>query len=205
MKEISLSNHPVKKIVIEFIRSVVVDSLYLPSSTRLPQTIDLILDSYPQYTSLIQQTQYQTEVLSILMEHIQAADILTREQMRTPIMQGGSSNNIINNVCYLSARIVDKLWQGMIIVLIFYTIIKKIFNCNIINYIKGTLTKNPHEVFDFLIILINQAKKRSSAVNIEGLHHCLNRTILFLLSRSTNYISDQTSVLEALHKLTIHR
>lgn len=40
---------------------------------------------------------------------------------------------------------------------------------------------------------------------LEGLYHCLNRTVLFLLSRPTNSISQQTSVLEALHKLTTHR
>lgn len=40
---------------------------------------------------------------------------------------------------------------------------------------------------------------------MEGLHHCLNRTILFLLSRATDSIADQMAVLEALHKLTTHR
>lgn len=40
---------------------------------------------------------------------------------------------------------------------------------------------------------------------MESLHHCLNRTILFLLSRATDSIADQMAVLEALHKLTTHR
>ena len=38
-----------------------------------------------------------------------------------------------------------------------------------------------------------------------GLYHCLNRTTLFLLSRSTDSIADQMAVMEALHKLTNHR
>jgi hypothetical protein len=38
-----------------------------------------------------------------------------------------------------------------------------------------------------------------------GLYHSLNRTTLFLLSRSTDNIADQMAVLEALHKLTNHR
>lgn len=69
----------------------------------------------------------------------------------------------------------------------------------------GALTKDPHEVFDFIVKLIGQAKRRPGAVSMEGLHHCLNRTILFLLSRATDSIADQMAVLEALHKLTTHR
>ena len=52
---------------------------------------------------------------------------------------------------------------------------------------------------------MGQAKRRTASVNMEGLHHCLNRAILFLLSRSTDSVADQMSVLEALHKLTTHR
>lgn len=72
-------------------------------------------------------------------------------------------------------------------------------------YYIGALTKDPHEVFDFIVKLIGQAKRRSGVVSMEGLHHCLNRTILFLLSRPTDSIADQMAVLEALHKLTTHR
>lgn len=60
-------------------------------------------------------------------------------------------------------------------------------------------------MFDFIVKLIGQAKRRPGAVSMEGLHHCLNRTILFLLSRTTDSIADQMAVLEALHKLTTHR
>jgi len=69
----------------------------------------------------------------------------------------------------------------------------------------GNLAKDPHEVFDFVVKLISQAKRRSGAVSLEGLYRCLNRTILFLLSRSTESVAQQMAVLEALHKLTTHR
>lgn len=72
-------------------------------------------------------------------------------------------------------------------------------------FYQGSLIKDPHEVFDFIVKLIGQAKRRQGAVSMEGLHHCLNRTILFLLSRSTDSITDQMAVLEALHKLTNNR
>lgn len=69
----------------------------------------------------------------------------------------------------------------------------------------GTFAKDAHEVFEFVVKLILQAKRRPSSVSLEGLYHCLNRTILFLLSRETENIADQMAVLEALHKLTTHR
>ncbi|XP_058804217.1 WD repeat and FYVE domain-containing protein 3 isoform X1 [Phymastichus coffea] len=179
-KDLGLTNHAVRKFVMDFLRVIVVDSLSLPVSTKSPAAIDLILDAWPEHASTNQQTQYQTEILSILMDHLLVADILIGEQAALPVVPGGSPNNITNNVCYLTARIVDKLWQG-------------------------SLIKDPHEVFDFIVKLIGQAKRRPGSVSMEGLHHCLNRNILFLLSRSTDSIADQMAVLEALHKLTTHR
>jgi hypothetical protein len=99
----------------DFLRVIVVDSLSLPVSTKLPPAIDLVLDAWPEYASTSQQTHYQTEILSILMEHLLAADVLIGEQAALPVVPGGSANNITNNVCYVTARIVDKLWQGKIL------------------------------------------------------------------------------------------
>ncbi|XP_029662380.1 WD repeat and FYVE domain-containing protein 3 isoform X2 [Formica exsecta] len=178
-KDVGLTNHPAKKFVMDFFKVIVVDSLSLPVTAKSP-AIDLVLEAWPEHASTGQQMRYQTEVLSILMEHLLAADVLIGEQAALPVVPGGSANNITNNVCYVAARIVDKLWQG-------------------------ALTKDPHEVFDFIVKLIGQAKRRPGAVSMEGLHHCLNRTILFLLSRATDSIADQMAVLEALHKLTTHR
>ncbi|CAK9831938.1 WD repeat and FYVE domain-containing protein 3 [Anthophora retusa] len=179
-RDVGLINHPAKKFVMDFLRVIVVDSLSLPVSAKSPPAIDLVLEAWPEHASTGQQTRYQTEILSILMEHLLAADVLIGEQAALPVVPGGSVNNITSNVCYVAARIVDKLWQG-------------------------ALTKDPHEVFGFIVKLIGQAKRRPGVVSMEGLHHCLNRTILFLLSRATDSIADQMAVLEALHKLTTHR
>lgn len=180
-KDQGLSNHPARKFVMDFLRVIVVDSLSLPVSGKGPPAIDLVLDASPDNASISQQTKYQTEVLGTLMEHLLAADVLIGEQAALPVVPGGGQQNIATNVCYLAARIVDKLWQG-------------------------TFAKNPHEVFDFIIKLISQAKRRPAAsFSLEGLYHCLNRTTLFLLSRSTDNIADQVPVLDALHKLATHR
>lgn len=111
-KEIGLTSHPVRKFVMDFLRVIVVDSVSLPVSSKSPPAIDLVLDAWPEHASTNQQTQYQTEILSILMDHLLAADVLIGEQAALPVVPGGSANNITSNVCYLTARIVDKLWQG---------------------------------------------------------------------------------------------
>ncbi|XP_050346639.1 WD repeat and FYVE domain-containing protein 3 isoform X1 [Nymphalis io] len=192
----ALTQHAARQVVMDFLRVIVLDSLPLgvsakaaPSASSDPvapsmfctpcspcsapprsffySVIDLVLDASPANSTSQQQIEYQTEVLTTIMENLLNTELF------------GSESNI-SNVCYLAARLVDKLWQGQ-------------------------LSRDPHEVFDFLVKLLTQAKKKSSVISLEGLHHCLNRTILFLLSRSTDSIADQMSVLEALHKLTTNR
>ncbi|KAG8229679.1 hypothetical protein J437_LFUL010268 [Ladona fulva] len=182
-KDIGLTNHPAKKFVMDFLRVIVVDSLSLPTSGKGPPAIDLVLDASPENSSGPQQAKFQTDVLGALMEHLLAADVLIGEQAALPVVPGGNLQHIAPNVFYLAGRIVDKLWQG-------------------------TFSKDPHEVFDFVVKLISQAKRRPATMatfSLEGIYHCLNRTILFLLSRPTHSIAEQMSVLEALHKLTNHR
>ncbi|CAG4982102.1 unnamed protein product [Parnassius apollo] len=163
----ALTTHPVRAGVMDFLKVIVLDSLSLTVTGKTSPVIDLVLDASPPNSTSDQQIEYQTEVLTTLMENLLNTELF------------GSECNI-SNVCYLAARLVDKLWQGQ-------------------------LSRDPHEVFDFIVKLVTQAKKKSSVISLEGLHHCLNRTILYLLSRSTDSIADQMSVLEALHKLTTNR
>ncbi|XP_076043582.1 WD repeat and FYVE domain containing 3 bchs isoform X2 [Oratosquilla oratoria] len=176
----SLSNHPAKKQVMDFLRHLVVDSLSLPPASKSPHTIDLLLEATPENSSVAQVCEFQTQLLGALMDHLLDADILIGEGAALPIVPGGSNANIAPNVFYLASRIVDKLWAG-------------VFN------------KDPHEVFDFIIKLISQSKRRASGINLESIYHCLNRTILYLLSRPADSIAAQRAILEGMHKLTTHR
>ena len=74
----------------------------------------ILSQASPDSASSAQHTRYQTEVLSLLMEHLLAADVLVGDQAALPIVFGGAANNVAPNVCYLAARVVDKLWQGEI-------------------------------------------------------------------------------------------
>ena len=53
--------------------------------------------------------------------------------------------------------------------------------------------------------LAPQAKRSGCGISLESIYHCLNRTVLYLLSRPVDSIVAQKAVLEALHKLTTHR
>ncbi|XP_036321880.1 WD repeat and FYVE domain-containing protein 3 isoform X2 [Rhagoletis pomonella] len=177
-----LTQHPVRKCIIDFLRVIVVDSLSLNMHGKTTPVIDLVLDASPEAAEVALQVEYQTEIITALMEHLLAADVLVGEQAAlsiVPLLQS-HTQHIAPNVFYFTARVVDKMWQGC-------------------------LTRNPHDIFDFVIKLIAQAKRRSSSLTIEQLHHSLNRTILFLLSRPTESIAEQMSVLEALHNIITHR
>lgn len=65
------------------------------------QVIDLVLDASPPHSTSQQQIEYQTEVLTTVMENLLGTELF------------GSESNI-SNVCYLAARLVDKLWQGQL-------------------------------------------------------------------------------------------
>lgn len=182
-KEGQLSGHPVQKFVIDFLRVIIVDSLSLSTAGKAAPVIDLVLDGgAPEFSTTAQQVTFQTEIITALIDHLIAADVLVGEQAALPIVPLLQSHvhHIAPNVFYVTARIVDKLWQGQ-------------------------LDKDPHEIFDFVVKLIGQSKRRSNAASLEQLHHSLNRTILYLLSRPLDTVTQQMSVLETLHKLTTNR
>ncbi|KAK2725772.1 hypothetical protein QYM36_000305, partial [Artemia franciscana] len=177
-----LSSHPAKKFVMDFLKNLVVDSLSLAQQTKVTPVIDLLLEGLPEGSSHIQQCKFFTEILSLMMDHLIAADILIGEQAALPVVIGGNIHHIASNVIYFTGRLVDKLWLGY-------------------------LQKDPHEVFDFIVKLISQSRRRSSSstLSLDHLYRCLNRTILFLLSRQMDCTLEQNSMLDALHKLAHNR
>ena len=104
------------------------------------------------------------------MDHLLAADILIGDGAALPLIPGGSAQYIGPNVFYLASRLVDKMWQRILV------------------------RKDPDEVLTFVLRLIAQAKRRSSdcgSLNLEGIYRSLNRTLLFMLSGSINNYSSK--------------
>ena len=200
-QDANLTVHRAKKTLMDFLRTIVVDSLSLPVTSTVPGSkpvpvIDIILDACPESATYTQQCQFQTELLSVVLDYLTAAGTIIGENGVLPVVShnGGSVQHVAPNVFYLAGRMVDKLWLGV-------------------------LSKDPHSVFDFIVQLVVQTKKKGgstsgsgSAVNstlgaqsLDNLYRCLNRCTLYLLSRPVESIAQQTSVLETLHKLTTHR
>ena len=178
----SLTNHPAKRNVMQFMRDLIVDSLPLQVTQKSPPVIDLLLDAQPENTTHAQQCTFQTELLGHVMDRLLAADILIGDQAALPTVPGGNMQYIAPNVFYLASRLVDKMWQGI-------------------------FKKEPEEVFQFILKLISQTKKRSDggSFNLESIYRCLNRTILYMLSRPHSTVASQMSVLEVLHKIVDNR
>ncbi|XP_055601256.1 WD repeat and FYVE domain-containing protein 3 [Uranotaenia lowii] len=177
-----ISEHPVRKFVIDFLRVIAVDSFSLACNGKTTPVIDCILDVQIDRGTFETKCTFLTEVITTLMDHLLAADILVGEQAALPIVPLLQSHvqNIAPNVFYLTARIVDKLWQD-------------------------SLYKDPQEIFEFIIKLISQAKRRSVTLSLDQLYHSLNRCILYQLSRTTVTVPDQMMIMETLHKLTTNR
>ena len=163
-------------------RVLIVDGLSLLSSQKSPPVIDMLIDAQPENSTPAQQCQFQTELLGVVMDHLLAADILIGDQAALPVVPGGNAQYIAPNVFYLASRLVDKLWQGVI-------------------------QKPADEVFQFILKLIAQAKRRSgmASLTLEGIYKSLNRTILYMLSRPHLNVAEQMGVLEVLHKIVDNR
>ena len=69
----------------------------------------------------------------------------------------------------------------------------------------GSYNKDAKEIFEFVKELLAQGKRRTSALNLDTLYNCLNRTILFELSGKTDSVPRRTAVLDSLHRLTNSR
>ena len=173
--------HPARRNVIHFMKTLIVDALSLPVSNKTPPTLDLLLDAQPDQTTQRQQCRFQTDLLAVIMDHLLAADILIGDGAALPIVPGGSQHYVAPNVFYLASRLVDKMWQGII-------------------------DKDPDDVFTFVLKLISQAKRRGEgSLNLEGIYRCLNRTVLYMLSRPHSSVANQMTVLDVLHKIVTER
>ncbi|XP_035766605.1 WD repeat and FYVE domain-containing protein 3 [Neolamprologus brichardi] len=176
----SLTNHPAKKYVFDFMRVLIMDNLCMTPASKQTPIIDMLLEASPERSTRTQQKEFQSNILDSVMEHLLAADVLLGEDASLPLSSGGSYQILVNNVFYFTQRVVDKLWQGM-------------FN------------KDSKLVVDFIVQLIGQSKRRSQGLSLDTIYHCLNRTVLYQLCRPHKTVAQQVALLDALRVLTVNR
>uniref|UniRef100_A0A8C9S430 WD repeat and FYVE domain containing 3 n=1 Tax=Scleropages formosus TaxID=113540 RepID=A0A8C9S430_SCLFO len=175
-----LTNHPAKKYVFDFMRVLIMENLCLTPASKQTPIVDLLLEASPERSTRTQQKEFQSYILDSVMEHLLAADVLLGEDASLPITSGGNYQVLVNNIFYFTQRVVDKLWQGM-------------FN------------KDSKLVVEFIVQLIGQSKRRSQGFSLDSIYHCLNRTILYQLSRPHKTVPQQVALLDALRVLTVNR
>ncbi|KAL0979906.1 hypothetical protein UPYG_G00191390 [Umbra pygmaea] len=175
-----LTNHPAKKYVFDFMRVLIMDNLCLTPASKQTPTVDLLLEASPERSTRTQQKEFQSYILDSVMEHLLAAEVLLGEDASLPLATGGSYQVLVNNVFYFTQRAVDKLWQGM-------------FN------------KESKMVVEFIVQLIGQSKRRSQGLSLDSIYHCLNRTVLYQLSRPHKTVPQQVALLDSLRVLTVNR
>ncbi|XP_014865507.1 PREDICTED: WD repeat and FYVE domain-containing protein 3, partial [Poecilia mexicana] len=176
----SLTNHPAKKYVFDFMRVLIMDNMCMIPASKQTPIIDMLLEASPDRSTRTQQKEFQSSILDGVMEHLLAADVLLGEDASLPLSTGGSYQILVNNVFYFTQRVVDKLWQGM-------------FN------------KDSKLVVDFIVQLIGQSKRRSQGLSLDTIYHCLNRTVLYQLCRPHKTVAQQVALLDALRVLTVNR
>ncbi|CAG7725994.1 unnamed protein product [Allacma fusca] len=158
---INLMNHPAKKIILDFLRMIIID--WMSNSNALQKNTSLVVDTVLEAGSsddigLI--TQFHTNLLGTLLDHLIAFDL---DRMTSYLQAVGQ----------FLCRLVDKLWIE-------------------------SFNRDPMVVFDFILVLVNHCRnKRTPPQTTDMIYNCLNRTVLFILSRRTN----KWEKVEALKKL----
>ncbi|KAF5399855.1 hypothetical protein PHET_07156, partial [Paragonimus heterotremus] len=174
---------PVLSLVLEFVKTIVTDSLMLPPSVHQPvHVIDMLLEALSDQCGSKKQDELQTNVLCELLEHFVATDLLVDKTVCVP--PGGDRQYISIHLVYFCSRIVDKLWQGCF---------------------TGEVTK----LVSFLIHLIEIWPDRSSSsiseyhlrFNLSSIYRSLNRAVLYQLSRPILTRYDQQQALELFAKV----
>jgi hypothetical protein len=191
----SLSSHPARKLVMDFLRDLIYDNLIADSASVMSSVnklmgtvqnslIDTILNTcLPQIdsggaSSSKRNQEFITELFKTIIDYLQASDFFSSENP--------SSSNSINfnsstlpNLFNLIERLVDKLWDG-------------------------AYKRDAKEVFDMCVRFIQNLKRKfSNNLNlIEPMQSSLNRVLLYQLSRSCLSLSEQIEMLDVLHKIT---
>ncbi|XP_053674040.1 WD repeat and FYVE domain-containing protein 3 [Anopheles nili] len=172
-------------VVMDFLQTLVIDSLSLANPGKTPPVIDMVLEFFITGANISdeQRKHFLTDLISLLMDSLATINIMVEGTIpaisHSQLTRSGKQH-VAANVFYLTTRFVDKLWQNMLLI-------------------------DGRQIFDYCVRLIQQAKRRagrifSSLANGEGLinggnstnisgmgsleplYRSLNRCILYLLA-----------------------
>ena len=150
-----------------------------PSSTHVSQRegmlvcpiLESVLNAAPPTVSPELQKQYQTLILHSIVDHLQTGneDILVLFKGSDPNLQAKS----ITGLSVFCSRLVDKVWQSV--------------------YLKPS-----SGVYNFLVALVEQARKLPNTLPLGDLIRSMNRIILHQVSTIPSSESDQKALMDTL-------
>ncbi|XP_058056243.1 WD repeat and FYVE domain-containing protein 3 [Anopheles bellator] len=186
----------IRELTMDFLLTLVVDSLPIESTANIPPVIDSILELCSPYNNISeeQRKHYLSKIIHLLIPRLLSCKIFEPPTVLNITLTTVQSGHVLDNVFYITGRIVDKLWQRM-------------------------LDLDGREVFDYCVGMILQTKQCASipALNrvgstisiysigsLESLYRSLNRCILYLLAYPPDP-KDNTSLAEVLQLLITNR
>uniref|UniRef100_A0A5S6QX43 WD repeat and FYVE domain-containing protein 3 n=1 Tax=Trichuris muris TaxID=70415 RepID=A0A5S6QX43_TRIMR len=179
-----LPKHNAVKYILDFLATICVDSFLSGQSAKGESVVDAVFTVVQNVAETSDVKPFVTAFDIAVMDRIEATDILARgtnAPLAAPSSPSSSYCSLAANVFYFASKLVDCLWNDM-------------------------LSCEPQEVLDFLLKLFSQVKRKSGpSVPLDALYESLNRCLLFLMSRVTDTMKVQRSMIDCLQKVTSHR
>ncbi|XP_069720218.1 WD repeat- and FYVE domain-containing protein 4 isoform X2 [Phaenicophaeus curvirostris] len=184
LSSLPLLPHPAKKQVWDFVRVLLMDSLLNIPANKQGHPLDMLLEAFPEEATSEQKRYFQTKVL------LSAMDIFSvtsqgegKTRPRGNSDPHGTSESMapitMMNITYFAQKLVEKLNSRM-------------------------FAADPKEILIFTtkqIIVVLESSTSQKETFLNALYSCLNRAILYCLSRPRQSLSEQLNVLNTLNVL----
>uniref|UniRef100_A0A8C3Y3C9 WDFY family member 4 n=1 Tax=Catharus ustulatus TaxID=91951 RepID=A0A8C3Y3C9_CATUS len=164
--------HPAKKQVWDFVRVLLMDSLLNIPANKQGHPLELLLEAYPEGATSEQKRLFQTKVLLSAMDVFQVA---SQGEGKTRPRESAAPLSMMN-IAYFVQKLVEKLNSRM-------------------------FAADPKQILIFIakqIVWVLESSASQKEVFISALYSCLNRAILYCLSRPQQSLPEQFNVLNTL-------
>ncbi|XP_010219139.1 PREDICTED: LOW QUALITY PROTEIN: WD repeat- and FYVE domain-containing protein 4 [Tinamus guttatus] len=176
--------HPAKKQVWDFMRVLLTDSLLNIPANKQGHPLELLIEASPEDASSEQKRHFQTKVLLCAMEvfHLTSqTEGKTRPRGSSDPLgttESTASTSVVN-VVYFAQKLIEKLNSRM-------------------------FAADPKQILLFIakqIMVVSDGSFSQKEVFLSTLYSCLNRAILYCLSRPQQSLPEQFNILNTLHVL----
>ncbi|XP_042357670.1 WD repeat- and FYVE domain-containing protein 4 isoform X2 [Plectropomus leopardus] len=177
----TLKNHPNRKPVCDFIRILLMDSLFNMSANTNAHPLILLLEFSPDGASLEQRQSFQTELLELIMDIIHMLSnedennthLTSQDCSQTPERQMGT---LMENVVFFSKTLLQKLYSG-------------------------TFLGDSESLINFLadqIVVALEKGQTQKEKTVSALYSCSNKALLYFLSQPRHSQEEKDAVVRTL-------